>query len=239
MQVDLFLPHLDNCHNRDGWTSPSWKSSLLLAQINKTKHHHNLTDLLLSAIWKTESNVSAPTVIEIISKFAVLFWGWTREFSRRLHRDGKRFPNHCLNFALSSVPSSFSLEKELAGGMLCSKPEAGWSQLCMFGKQMFNFGIGLRPVLLSGGGEKNLRWSHRGSRTCPQIPRIQFIPTERHTESASVSLLMASHPLSQALMEIEGPRREEKIPFSEVEVTKRGKWLTLNVSHHHLSFTKK
>lgn len=239
MRVDLFLPHLDNCHNRDGLTSSSWKSSLLLAKINKTTQQHNLweeTDLLLSAIWKTESSVSAPTVIETISKCAVLFWGWTREFSIRLHRDGKRFPNHRLNFALSSAPNSFSLERELAGDMLCSKPAAGWSQLCMFGKQMFNFGIGLRPVPLSEGGEK----------TCG-CPTGEAEHVHRHQEPNSLPqrdtqnqlpchswwlLTLCSRPWWRK--RVPG----EKIPFSEVEDMKRGKWLTLNVSHHHLSFTK-
>lgn len=96
--------------------------------------------------------------------------------------------------------------------MLCSKPAAGRLQLCMFGKQMFNFGIGRGPAQLSRGRERKLLLLHWGNRTCPWMPITQVIPRRNtNTKSAPVPLLGTSHPPSQAVKEEEGLEREESL----------------------------
>lgn len=91
------------------------------------------------------------------------------------------------------------------------------SQLCMFGKQMFNFGIGLRPVPLSEVGKKPVVVPQGKQNTSTDTKNP--IHCHRETQNLARVLLVASHPLFQALME-EGS--QEKIPFSEVEDMKRG-----------------
>lgn len=98
--------------------------------------------------------VSAPTAIQTMRKFTVLFESEPESLakgSEEMERDPKFLPELCPK--LASLPTLY--EKALGGGTLCSKPAAGQLQLCMFGKQMFHFRIGHGPAQLDGGEEKN------------------------------------------------------------------------------------